>query len=525
MASENLKIQISAIDRTQAAFSSIQKNLGTLKGQIATVFAGAAILAFGKNALETADNVAKAAKRVGVSGEFFQQYRFAAEQSGISNEEFSKTLDVLTRKIGEAQRGLPASIESFRTLGVSLYDSNGIAKSTEQIFKEVNTALADSKNATIGASAANELYGKSGIKVFGAVTGNIEAFNKLAETAPGVISDETLSRAERFNDALNKLNKTAVAPLQEGFILLADSLTPIVDDLGVVIKDMTEFAKKEPEIVKLALAIGGLGLAAALFGKKVALITAGVAAAVAGYVKLKEAITGVDSKLAEVVVTADRLPPVMQKIEDDGLRLITFTEAWKQKLDDLDLKDWEDKIRSSGKSLRDYAADAQDVNKALEMTALNGLKSMEDALLNVMMGTMSVKDAFKAMTLSILSDLAKILIRKSITGPLADVIGGFFGAPGASAGARAIGGQVQAGQPYMVGERGPEMFVPNQSGSIVSNKNMTAASSGATNVVVNVNMDNGTTNATDANKLGILIGNVVKGELVKQKRPGGLLAA
>jgi phage-related minor tail protein len=36
----------------------------------------------------------------------------------------------------------------------------------------------------------------------------------------------------------------------------------------------------------------------------------------------------------------------------------------------------------------------------------------------------------------------------------------------------AIGGPVQAGSPYMVGERGPEMFVPNQSGSIVPNKKM-----------------------------------------------------
>ena len=37
---------------------------------------------------------------------------------------------------------------------------------------------------------------------------------------------------------------------------------------------------------------------------------------------------------------------------------------------------------------------------------------------------------------------------------------------------KAIGGPVQSGQPYMVGERGPEMFVPNQSGSIVPNKKM-----------------------------------------------------
>ena len=33
----------------------------------------------------------------------------------------------------------------------------------------------------------------------------------------------------------------------------------------------------------------------------------------------------------------------------------------------------------------------------------------------------------------------------------------------------AQGGPVQEGQPYVVGEDGPEMFVPNQSGTIVPN--------------------------------------------------------
>jgi len=34
---------------------------------------------------------------------------------------------------------------------------------------------------------------------------------------------------------------------------------------------------------------------------------------------------------------------------------------------------------------------------------------------------------------------------------------------------RAAGGSVTAGSMYMVGERGPEMFVPSQSGSIIPN--------------------------------------------------------
>ena len=51
--------------------------------------------------------------------------------------------------------------------------------------------------------------------------------------------------------------------------------------------------------------------------------------------------------------------------------------------------------------------------------------------------------------------------------------GGFFGfAEGGQVKARADGGGVGNGQPYMVGERGRELFVPNQDGEIVSNERL-----------------------------------------------------
>jgi hypothetical protein len=54
-------------------------------------------------------------------------------------------------------------------------------------------------------------------------------------------------------------------------------------------------------------------------------------------------------------------------------------------------------------------------------------------------------------------------------------IGGFLPAQGTRTPRerrRALGGPVTGGQQYMVGERGPELFVPNQSGSIVPNNGL-----------------------------------------------------
>lgn len=51
----------------------------------------------------------------------------------------------------------------------------------------------------------------------------------------------------------------------------------------------------------------------------------------------------------------------------------------------------------------------------------------------------------------------------ALLGGLGSLVQGLLGAPG-----RAIGGPVNAGRPYMVGERGPELFVPSTTGRIES---------------------------------------------------------
>ena len=73
-------------------------------------------------------------------------------------------------------------------------------------------------------------------------------------------------------------------------------------------------------------------------------------------------------------------------------------------------------------------------------------------------------------------DIIRILARKLVTEPLANAATGFLGGllP-----ARAIGGPVTAGAPYIVGEQGPELFVPNTSGKVAQ----TAPS-------VNININN-----------------------------------
>jgi len=88
---------------------------------------------------------------------------------------------------------------------------------------------------------------------------------------------------------------------------------------------------------------------------------------------------------------------------------------------------------------------------------------------------------------------------------------------------RANGGSVTAGRPYLVGERGPEMFVPGAQGNIVPNNAM----GGGASVTVNVDASGSSVEGSgdQAAQLGKAIGIAVQQELIKQKRPGGLLTS
>ena len=107
----------------------------------------------------------------------------------------------------------------------------------------------------------------------------------------------------------------------------------------------------------------------------------------------------------------------------------------------------------------------------------------------------------------------------SILGSAGKPGGGLLGALGLFAN----GGIPPVGKPSIVGEKGPELFVPRSSGMIVPNNKL--GGGGNNNVVVNVDASGSDVQGDDAGgqELGALIAAAVQGELVKQQRPGGIL--
>ena len=141
---------------------------------------------------------------------------------------------------------------------------------------------------------------------------------------------------------------------------------------------------------------------------------------------------------------------------------------------------------------------------------------MGNGIKDLIKGTRTLGDVMR----SVLDKMTDALLNMAIFGNIGggSITGGLLGAifPG-----KANGGPVKGGSSYIVGERGPELFSPGVSGMITPNH----ALGGSTNIVVNVDASGSSVEGDEeqGRELGRMISVAIQSELIKQKRPGGLL--
>lgn len=96
-------------------------------------------------------------------------------------------------------------------------------------------------------------------------------------------------------------------------------------------------------------------------------------------------------------------------------------------------------------------------------------KSFNSVAATIARAAVSGKTSIDAMVNAILADFDRIAIREFIAKPIEGLISSIVGSILPVSGARAAGGPVSAGAAYLVGEQGPELFVPSSSGTVAAN--------------------------------------------------------
>ncbi len=253
--------------------------------------------------------------------------------------------------------------------------------------------------------------------------------------------------------------------------------------------------------------------------------------------KINEAVKGgMNKELARTLAILDQTFDEDQKILEAKIaqtkqKLLQAVEDEKslEKVNQIkvELQEQTNELREHVKLKEEGVEAAKELDKATSDIGTNFEKigqsiasGVSDNLVAAIQGTKTLGEAAK----SILNDLSSTLIRLGVNTLLGGLTGGSSGIFGSLPMLKfASGGRPPVGRPSLVGEKGPELFVPKRSGTIIPNDKL--GGGGSTNISVNVDASGSSVQSDEqqGKELGRVISAAIQSELLKQRRPGGLL--
>jgi len=554
-----------------ASADDINNSLSTI-GQSMTV-AGAAItagLGFAvKGFADYAETIDTVSKKTGFSTDAIQEWKFAAEQSSatiddvtnaykfmvagidagtMSGEKQAETikglqddynqaaakLDQMTYSGKASAEQLQAQYDKCAELAQKLQDtstqSEGAAKAfqtlglsadqlksmqPEAAFEKILYALAEVPEQMDRTSLAQDIFGRGAMALAPLMaegSAGIAALKQEAQDLGLVMSGESIIAGEAFGDEMAKLG----SELKMLGMSIAQALLPTLKDLvasiAPVVQDMTEWIQAHPALISGIVAVGGaVGAFMVTLGPLLMMLP--------GLATLFSAIGVVAGALAGVLAG-----PVIAAIGAVVLAGVVLYEFW-------------DEIAAAGAALWDglkaaFEAGGEAVAAVWEWMVdagqwtwdmlTGGFSAVADAAVGIFTG---VADFFKGLWNGIVGifetawDIIRGIVNAVISGvnSVMSAAAMLPGVPELQLPFLAEGGPAQAGQPYLVGERGPEMFIPSESGTVQN-----ASNTGGGGVTLNVNI-NGPVNANNGQDIRKLSEDIAA-VTVRELRAAGMMA-
>jgi len=473
-----------------------------------------------QTAIKSIADIADAAQRLGLTTNEYQDMAFAAQLAGVETDKLAVGLKKLAVNSSEAARGNGTLGEILKLNNVSIRDANGNLLSQVEILKTVAELVRNAASEQDQAAIAQAAFGKSGIDLLTFLQDGAAGVARAMESANNDIKKftaEQIAAAGKFDDQIDILIQNITVGLKGAFVDLAPDVQRFVD---TSVQEFEFLSAKAQELGAMIASIFGSAPAAAAgkgdlasgltsSGLKVSTTDgASLAGSVDAYIKKAIKPTVLPTKPMAAArsfvprARADKPRNIVAdaiKERDAVAELIAQLRFEGEQLRRNDLQqEIHNELRRAGVSATSEQgkqiaalvtanhsyAQSQDLVKEAEQSRLDSVNELRDAQMQL---ASTAVDALDAIIIQgqdadeVLKNLVKTLASQSLQGlflgqgPLGSLFGqskggGIFGALfGGLAGARAAGGPVSAGKSYLVGERGPEIFRPSGSGSIMPN--------------------------------------------------------
>lgn len=249
-----------AAEAAVAAIAAVGAAVGAAAGALVSATTDTAALA---------DEILTLSSVTSLSTDTLQEMNYASELLDVSTDTMTGAMTRMVRSLDEAATGTGAAAEAYAALGVSVTDSSGNLRDTEDIFWDVVDSLGEIENATERDAIAMNLLGRSSRELNPLIEAGSEGFAQLAEEAHEtgyVMSGDTLDAFGELDDNLQRLNNGTTAARNaigqvllpvltdlssDGVSLLNDFTNAILDTNGDVEQMGTVIEEMIPQVIDL----------------------------------------------------------------------------------------------------------------------------------------------------------------------------------------------------------------------------------------------------------------------------------
>lgn len=242
---KTFKSQLSAVgnvnlraisEQLKQAGSALESAGQSLRG--VSTAAGIAVGAIGALTVKSAawaDDINTLSKRYSIGTLDLQKYGAAAQLVDVDVEAIAKTHTRLEKSMFSAAQGTGANAEAFDKLGVSVTNADGSLRDGDAVWQETIKALGSMTNETERDALAMQLMGRSANELNPLIEDGGETYQQLAETLEkydlNFIDQETLDKANQFNDEIDTIKAIGLVAFQSIGTTLAGYLAPALEQV------------------------------------------------------------------------------------------------------------------------------------------------------------------------------------------------------------------------------------------------------------------------------------------------------
>lgn len=206
-----------ARQRVSGAYSNfsgqVGKSVTTLRNaSIAAIGAGTVMVGLTNKVASTGDAVAKTSRAIEFNAQAYQEYQFAADRVGVSQETFNQSLLAFGKRLGELKtRGSGALATQLKEMNPALYETLEATESTQEAFEIYTQAMREATDASERNAMASAAFSRAGLKMGLIAQSSSEEIQRLRQRAQElgyVLGDDDLAAAEKFTDEMTNMQAT-----------------------------------------------------------------------------------------------------------------------------------------------------------------------------------------------------------------------------------------------------------------------------------------------------------------------------